>query len=70
MYRDLLNFEQLLLLHLVVYQPETYNDTSKWGYLHHVKVLSEKLSIKIFDDVIANHELCYFELRCNSVGPM
>ena len=45
MYRDLLNFEQLL--HLLVYQPETCRDTSKWGYLHCVKVLSEE-SLIIF----------------------
>ena len=26
----------------MVYQPETCRETSKWGYLHRVKVLSEK----------------------------
>ena len=45
------------LLNLLVYQPETYTDISKWGYSHCIKILSKKsLILKIVDDVIPNQE--------------
>ena len=56
MYGDLLNFELPSLLHLWVYRPETCREHSKRSHLHYVKLLSEKLLIQIFDDVIANQE--------------
>ena len=60
MYGDFLNFEQLSLLHLWLHRPETCRDTSKWDYLHCVKILSKKSLIGIFDEVIANQELRSF----------
>ena len=57
MYGDFQNFEQLYLLPLLMYRPETCRDLSEWGYLHSVKSLSKKSLIEIFDDVIANHQL-------------
>ena len=63
MYRNFLNFEQPKLLHLLVYQPETYRDLSKRDYLHSVKILLINSLISIFDDVIANQE--YFVLCQN-----
>ena len=45
-----------ILLHLLESKHETCRDSSKWGCLHHVKVLSEKTLIEIFDDVIANQK--------------
>ena len=56
MYRDSLNFDHLLLLHLLVYQAEACRETLKWGYLHCVKILSGKSLIQIFDDTVANQE--------------
>ena len=39
MYGDFMNFEQLQLLHFLVYRPETCGDLSKQGYSHCVKLL-------------------------------
>ena len=38
----------------MVYQLETFRELAKLVHLHCVRILSEKLSIKTFDDVIAN----------------
>ena len=58
MYGGFQNFERPQLLHLLVYRPGTCRDVSKWGYLHCVKILSEKSLIQIFDDVIAIGKDC------------
>ena len=53
LFGDFLNFEQLYLLHLLVYQAEICRELSKSGDVHYVKNLS---LIYIFDDVTANQE--------------
>ena len=45
-YGDFLNFEELQLLHYLVYRPETCRDLSEQGYLNCVKILSKNLSLK------------------------